>query len=104
MSASETSCGHLVLSCHEAVATLSVAPLLLTPHEEVEALDLLARPRRAPEELQARGDARIRREAADAHLLAELWPTVVRHQLVENLLERDPVERVVRLGAHRLLA
>src|SRR4029077_14148682 len=83
-----------------AAAGLSVAPLLLTQHEEVEALDLLSRPRRAPEELQARGDAGIRREAADAHLLAELWPTVVRHQLVDNLLERDAVKRIVRLGAH----
>src|SRR4029077_8636388 len=51
---------------------LSVAPLLLAQHEEVEALALLARPRRAPEELQARGDAGIRREAADVHLPAEL--------------------------------
>src|SRR5205085_5870106 len=84
-------------------AGLSVAALLLTQHEKVEALDLLARPRRAPEELQARGDAGIRREAADVHLPAELWPTIVRHQLVQNLLERDAVKRVVPLGAHCLL-
>jgi len=34
---------------------------------------------------------------------AELWPAEVRHQLVDDLLERDAVKRVVRLGAHFLL-
>src|SRR5690606_27674279 len=41
-------------------------------------------------------DARIAREAADADVLTEPLPAEVSHQGVDDHLERDAVERVVR--------
>ena len=70
---------------------------LLAPHEQKQALDLLARPRRLAQELQARHDARVGGEAFDGHTLAEFGPAEVRHQLGDDRLERQPVQRVVCL-------
>src|SRR5436305_850993 len=52
----------------------------LAPHEKVEALDLLSRPRRAAQKLQARCDARVGGEAAYLHLLAQFGPAEVGDQ------------------------
>ena len=66
------------------------------------ALDLLPRPRRAAQELQARRDARVLLEAADVDFLAERRPAVVRNQIGQHALECDAVQRVLRLDAiHR---
>jgi len=66
---------------------------------EVECLHLGARPGSSAKELQAGRDARIEREATDVHRLGHLWPADALDQLVQDLLERNPVEGVLRLVA-----
>src|SRR5690606_37779072 len=73
----------------------------LAQHEEVQPLDLLARPRRAAQEPEARSDARLVREAAQRDALGQARPAVVRLQVGDDALERQAVQRVARLGRWR---
>lgn len=64
---------------------------------QVQLLHLLARPRRAPQELEAGADARVVREAADRHRLAHGLPAERRDQIGEDLFEGEAVEGVAGL-------
>lgn len=66
-------------------------------HVEIEHLDLFARPRRAAQELEARCDARFVIEAADVDPPSERRPAEACHQFVQDLLQREAVQRIVGL-------
>ena len=73
----------------------------LAQHEQVQAFDLLPRPRRPTQELQAGADARVAGEAANADLLAKLRPSKMRDQISHDLFEGDPMKRIASLrGSH----
>ena len=57
--------------------------LLVTQHEQIKALDLLARPGRLAQELEAGFDAGVVGEAADGDELAEALPAVFVDQGLE---------------------
>src|SRR3954466_16149518 len=61
---------------------------------EVQGLNLCARPRRLPQELQAGRDARIAGETADRDPFTHPRPAVVVDERVQHALERDAVKRV----------
>ncbi len=61
----------------------------------VKFLHLLPRPRGAAQKLQARTDAGLEIEAADTDAPAQLRPAVGRHELREDLLQRDTVQRIL---------
>jgi hypothetical protein len=67
---------------------------------QVQLLDLVARPGRAPEELQARTDAGVMGEAANRDRLTHGLPAQQRLQLGQELFEGDAVKGVagLRLG------
>ena len=74
---------------------------------EIEGFDLGSRPRRFSEELQARTDTRIMREATDRDDAAQLFPAPIIDDPFENLCQRDAVERIVGMvwiGWHGRLA
>lgn len=76
--------------------TLAVAPLL-TQHEQIQPLHLLARPRRFAQKTQAGGDAGVHIEAAQLDTVAQAGPAVVIHQLGHDALQRDAVQGVAGL-------
>ena len=68
---------------------------------QIQRLHLLPRPRRATEELEARRDARLAREAGDAHTPRHGGPADVLDELGEQPLQREPVQRVALLARGR---
>src|SRR5215211_3157583 len=64
----------------------------------IQRLHLRPRPRRPPQELERRADARVVREAADRDALAEAAPAVALDEVLEHGLERDAVQRVGAAG------
>jgi hypothetical protein len=73
---------------------VALLPRPLAQQEEVHRLHLLARPRRAAQEAEAGGDARVGGEAADADAAAHGLPPEVVDQLGEHALQRDAVQRI----------
>jgi len=68
----------------------------------VKIFDLGARPRRAPQELEAGGDARIAPKAVDPDPPAEFFPTIMGHELIEDHLEGLALEGVFFSGGWRI--
>ena len=69
----------------------------LAQHEQVQALDLLARPRRAAQEGEARLDARVAQETAHRDALGQAGPAVVGDEGGEDRFQGEAVEGVAGL-------
>ena len=64
----------------------------------IQGFNLLARPRRAAQKLEARFNTRIEIEAANLNALAQFCPAIMLHEPGKNHLERNPVERIFERG------
>ena len=78
--------------------SLKTLTFLVTQHEQVKALHLLARPWRFAQKLQAGAQAGIVREAAYGDALAQIVPAIKVSQTGDDGLERESVQWVARLG------
>lgn len=72
-------------------------PIFPPQHIEIEQLHPLPCPRCAAEKFEARCNAGIVVEAADVDLLPQNIPAIASHQRVQNHLQSDAMEGVVRL-------
>ena len=70
---------------------------LFAQHEQVQAFDLVARPGRAPQKLQAGANAGLVGEATDRDQRAQLMPAVMVGQLRDDHLQRQAVQGVAGL-------
>lgn len=71
-------------------------PARAAPRLHVQRLDLFARPRRAPQELQARRHAGVMREAADGDQSPQPIPAMVVGQAFDDVLQGGPMQGIVR--------
>lgn len=85
---------------HSSTAALAA---LIPQHEEVEAFDLFARPRCLAQELQAGCNAGIAGKAAHRNALCQTGPAITSHELRDYRFQRQPVQRVARLGRRAML-
>jgi hypothetical protein len=71
---------------------------LRVPHHlQIQSLHPLSGPRGFSQKSQARLDRRIVGKAADGNPLTELFPTIVRYQLLQNGVETKSVKGIVGL-------
>ena len=71
---------------------------------EIERFHFLACPGGAPQEFEAGSNAGVMRKTADIDFSSQRIPAMATNQLVEHFLERDAVQRIVRLGRIHWLA
>ena len=72
----------------------------LTQHEQVKAFDLVTRPRRFAQKLQAGRHAGLALKAANRDALTQLIPTVMFKQSSDDGLQRRPMKRIGGLLGH----
>lgn len=66
-------------------------------HVEIQAFDLVTRPRGFTQKLQARSNAGFTGKAANVNALAQAVPTIMRRQRGDDGFELDAVQRITRL-------
>ena len=75
----------------------ALLPGLFPPHEQIQALDLLARPGCAAQELQTGVDTGLRGEAPDRNLTPEFSPAEMVDQGLHHHGQGNAVQGVTRL-------
>lgn len=78
-------------------AGLPVAALL-SQHEQIQAFDLFPCPRGFAQELEARCNARLVREAAHGDALAQFEPAEIVGQVGHHAFKGDAMQRIAWLG------
>lgn len=73
-------------------------PVAHSYHVDVQRFHAFPRPGGPTQKFQAGRNAGIMRETADIDLFTQHGPAIERHQLVQQALERNPVERVFGLS------
>jgi len=80
--------------------TALVCLRLLINSLKIQILDFFAGPGSLAEKLQAGGNARVLREAVYRYPLPQLFPPVLLYQVLEDHLERLPIEGIVWVLIH----